>query len=190
MREICSWLAGWLESPRTPVRLTTTALTRLSRKTVPSPPRPACLKRTLPRRTSYQLKLRHPIRVCSAPLPADTTEMSRRSASESANSHVRSFPTKCVSVASSGASRIVTLPALPSIKTITSCSALPWISSASQPENFSSGPKYPPTLLSITEWVSGEMPTTSDLPAPGKVVVPPRGPEEILISFSGSSHRV
>jgi hypothetical protein len=32
--------------------------------------------------------------------------------------------------------------------------------------------------------------TQSDLPEPGKLVVPPSGPEEMTISFSGLSHFV
>jgi len=61
---------------------------------------------------------------------------------------------------------------------------------ASHPANLSSGPKWPPTLESITECVVGEMATTRDLPEPGYWVTPPMGPEEMTISFSGSFHCV
>ncbi len=71
-----------------------------------------------------------------------------------------------------------------------SFSALPWISIASKPENFRKGPKKPPTLLSITEFVCGEILTTRDFPVPEYWVIPPIGPDEIMISFSGSSHFV
>ena len=38
--------------------------------------------------------------------------------------------------------------------------------------------------------VSGEMETQMDFPAPEYWVIPPMGPEEMLISFSGSFHFV
>ncbi len=62
---------------------------------------------------------------------------------------------RCESSASKEYGSIVTLPVSPSMKMITSSAALPWISSASKPENFRNGAKYPPTLLSITFSVSG-----------------------------------
>jgi len=45
-------------------------------------------------------------------------------------------------------------------------------------------------LLSTTVPVRGDTVTTIDLPAPGYWVIPPIGPEEITISFSGLSHFV
>ncbi len=47
----------------------------LSRKTVPTPPRPACFRRTRRRRQSQKEKFSTPISACSAPRPADTTAM-------------------------------------------------------------------------------------------------------------------
>jgi len=91
---------------------------------------------------------------------------------------------------SSGASSIVTTPFCPSITSTTSRAALPLISSASNPENFMRGPKYPPTLLSMGMPVSGESVTTSDLPEPAYWVLPERGPGEMTITFSGSFHFV
>ena len=41
------------------------------------PPLPACLNLCICRGTSYHEKLRQPIKVCSAPGPAETTEMVR-----------------------------------------------------------------------------------------------------------------
>ncbi len=74
--------------------------------------------------------------------------------------------------------------------TITSFSAFPCISRASQPENLSSGPKNPPTFESIGMSVKGERLQTNDFPAPAYCVIPQAGPPAITISFSGSSHFV
>ena len=74
-----SWItfksAGSLRREFNPENLTTTALILLSLKTVPIPPLPACLSRGPFRLLSQREKLRHPRRVFSAPLPAETTEM-------------------------------------------------------------------------------------------------------------------
>ena len=79
---------------------------------------------------------------------------------------------------SCGAVSIVTWCVSPSITTNTHSSALPRSSSASKPENLSSGPKWPPTLQSITEPVVGEIPVTRHLPVPEKAGVPHIGPPE------------
>ena len=59
---------GW-SRPSARLYLTTSALIFLLRKTVPMPPRPACLTRMRRRRESYQLKFRQPISACSPPCP-------------------------------------------------------------------------------------------------------------------------
>ena len=119
----------------------TTALSFLSRKTVPMPPRPACLSRAAPRFGSHQEKFRQPMRLWSAPRPADTTDTFRKSSGPSAYSCVNSSAAMWLSGVSSGASSMVTRPFWPSMISTTSFRALPLISSASKPENFSSGPK-------------------------------------------------
>ena len=60
-----------------PEYLTTIALIFLLRSTVPMPPLPACLNLCIRRATSYHEKFKQPIKVCSAPGPAETTEMLR-----------------------------------------------------------------------------------------------------------------
>ena len=152
--------------PLTPGTLQTSAFIFLSLKTVPIPPRPACFRRTNLRFTSKKLKLSIPISEWSAALPAETTAIFFLSLSLSAYISVSCSARTWLSMASSGASIISTLPLTPSIKIIISFSAFPWSSRASKPENFKNGPKYPPTLLSIIESVRGEILTTNDFPAP------------------------
>ena len=80
--------------------------------------------------------------VCSAAWPAETTDTLRRS-------FVARWRTRAVKISaatwestgSSGASSMVMTPFWPSMTTMTSRSALPWISRASKPENFIRGPK-------------------------------------------------
>ncbi len=69
--------AGLLVPRLTESQRATIAFMPLSAKTVPMPPRPACLYLVRLRLASYQVKLRHPIKVCFAPVPADTTEILR-----------------------------------------------------------------------------------------------------------------
>jgi len=73
---------------------------------------------------------------------------------------------------------------------ITSFSDFPCSSKASNPQNFQNGPKKPPTLLSITESVCGDIETTSDFPVPEYWVIPQIGPPEMMISFFGSFQAV
>ena len=164
----------------------TIAFTFLFRRTVPVPPLPACLYLTTLRVKSYHEKLRHPNLACSAPEPAEITETLRLFSPPYFS--VRVSASRCVSEGSPSASSITTFPASPSMKIITSDFAFPCISSASHPANFKYGPKYPPTLESITESVRGEIVTTMLFPLPGYMGVPPRGPQAMHISFSESSH--
>ena len=50
------------------------------------PPRPACFSRAAPRFGSYQEKFRQPMRLWSAPFPADTTDTLTKSFASSAYS--------------------------------------------------------------------------------------------------------
>src|SRR5690554_2190121 len=82
------------------------------------------------------------------------------------------------------------MPSAASITITTSSDALPVTTRASNPANLRYGPKYPPTLLSIRILVKGEMAVTRVFPDPGNEVVPPKGPDEKQIGFSGLSHFV
>ncbi len=103
---------------------------------------------------------------------------------------VKSSAAMWLSGVSSGASSIRMMPRGPSMTTIVSAFALPRISRASNPQNFSMGPKYPPTLQSIGMPVIGESATTSDLPEPAYCGLPATGPGLMTIVLSGSFHFV
>ena len=133
--------SGWFRSPLTTGPRQTTATSRLSRNTVPIPPRPACFRRMAPRRLSNQEKLSMPIRLCSAAAPLETTEMLTRSASSSAYRPVRISASTWLAPGRSGAASTRRMPFWPSMNRITSWSALPCSSRASKPENLSRGPK-------------------------------------------------
>ena len=132
--------ATWFRSALMTGPRTTSAFSFLSRKTVPTPPRPACLRRAAFRRESQKEKFRQPMRLWSEPFPAETTETFRRSSGPSAYMCVKISEQMWLSAGSSGASSIRMTPRGPSIRTTTSRSAFPWISRASKPQNFRSGP--------------------------------------------------
>ena len=81
-------------------------------------------------------------------------------------------------------------PFSPSITITTSSFALPWISTASKPENLRYGPKNPPTLLSQIIPVDGEIVKHNDFPQPGYWVTPQNGPVVIIRLFSSLSQCV
>ncbi len=123
--------AAWLWSPFIFGPCTTSALIFLSRKTRPMPPRPACFRRAAPRLGSNHEKFRQPIRLCSAPLPADTTDTFTKSFASSAYWCMNTSAATWLSGFSSGASSMVIVFFGPSMRMTTSRSAFPWISSES-----------------------------------------------------------
>ncbi len=123
--------AAWFRSPFILKPCTTSALIFLSRKTMPMPPRPACFSRAAPRLGSNHEKFRQPMRLWSAPLPADTTDTLTKSFSSSAYWCMNTSAATWLSGFSSGASSILITPFGPSMSTTTSFTALPWISRAS-----------------------------------------------------------
>ena len=112
--------------------LCTSALIFLSRKTVPIPPLPACFTRNFP---SFVIKRNSgiPIKVCSDPAPADTTDMLLSHSHPGI--HLRQLFSQDMSVyIFTGGLNILTKSYPIDINDI--FLAFPWISRASNPENF------------------------------------------------------